>query len=284
MWHNPLMIQTAHSLEKSADKLSFIFLTLFMVLSLIVLSTTMQLEAVRDGQNLNPLIPWVTEATSHFSVIIAALTIPLMLTQYPISLDNIVRRLPVLIAGFAAFTILHILMMVALRKGLFPVLIGRKHEFGLLEPSVWLYEVRKDFMSYIYILAGFIANRHIAQLSLEAKAARSEAQSSGRLTLKSGGRVIFLAADEIIWAKSASNYVEVHTESGEHLARMTLSNLEKLLKDAGDNHIRAHRSYLIKRSAIREIIPTGDGDAKVILTNGTALPSSRKYRPALEAA
>ena len=58
-----------------------------------------------------------------------------------------------------------------------------------------------------------------------------------------GGRMVFLNAEEILYAKSGGNYVEVFTDSTMHLARMTMSSLENLLDETG-GHIRVHRSYI----------------------------------------
>ena len=85
----------------------------------------------------------------------------------------------------------------------------------------------------------------------------------------------------MIWAKAASNYVEVRTAHKTHLARMTLSRLNSLLSEAGDTHVQCHRSYLVSRAAIREIVATGEGDASLLLTNGEKIPASRRYRGGL---
>jgi len=279
--HNVYMKPNKHNLEYLADRRMIVFVVLFTALSWIVLSTSEQLEAVRTGDEINWIVPWLTEFTSHFVLICVALVIPVFLARWPLSLENWQRRVPVYIACFFVFSTIHILLMVAMRSAMFPFFLGESYEFGLMNPSVWVYEFRKDLMTFILVLSGFLTSRHIAQLQLEADGARHEARETGRLTLKSGGRTVFLKAEELVWAKSASNYVELHTQTGEHLIRMTLSNLDTLLSEAGDGHVRTHRSYLVQKSSIREIVPTGNGDAKVVLKNETSIPASRKYRPGL---
>ena len=169
-----------------------------------------------------------------------------------------------------------------LRKLSYPVLLDTSYGFGVGEPLNWIYEIRKDVFSFVLFMSGFLASRQIGQLKLEADIAKQDARANHQLTLKCGGRTIFMQAGEIIWAKAASNYIEVRTEHKTHLARMTLGRLKELLVEAGDAHVQTHRSYVVRQDAIREIIPTGEGDAKLVLMNGDEIPASRGYRKNLE--
>ena len=95
------------------------------------------------------------------------------------------------------------------------------------------------------------------------------------------GRTLFLNAEDVIYAAAASNYVEITTQHGTHLARMTLSSLERLLAETRTNHIRVHRSYIVHGDHIQEIIPTRDGNVTIQLDNGVTLTGSRGYRDRL---
>ena len=89
--------------------------------------------------------------------------------------------------------------------------------------------------------------------------------------------MLFLDAEEILYAKAAGNYVEVFTENTMHLVRITLSSLEALLSEAG-HHLRVHRSYIVRKSAISELKPNGEGEAVIFVPNQVQIPVSRNYR------
>lgn len=166
-----------------------------------------------------------------------------------------------------------------------PLLFG--HGYDLLGDSplqVILYEYRKLLPGYLGALGLIYTFRQMAMMPLELEAARNEARTSQRLTLKCGGRVMRIEAEGFLNAKAAGNYVELRLATGQHLARMTLSVLERQLNEAGVDAVRVHRSWLVNRAAITEIAPTGEGDVSIRLSNGELIPGSRRYRDQLEAA
>jgi hypothetical protein len=285
-WQKRPMQNKSENLEvaadRRADKSSLIIVWAFVCLSWIVLSSSEQMEASKSGLDVFWLEPWLTQLTSHIAIIGSILLIPFFLNRFPLSWTNWKKQLLIYVGLFFIFGALHIILMDVFRHLSFPIFLGRPYYEGLFDFNLWIYELRKDAYSFLLILSFFVTGRHIEQLRLEARSHLKDAKDTGRLTLKSGGRTILLNAQDILWVESASNYVEIHTEQGMHLARMTLSSLETLLSEAGDNHLRVHRSYLVKRNALREIIPSGEGGASITLTDGTKLPVGRKYRPNLE--
>ena len=62
---------------------------------------------------------------------------------------------------------------------------------------------------------------------------------------------------------------------------MTLAALETQLRLAGVDAARVHRSYVVNQARISEIIPSGDGDFRVRISDGTELRGSRRYRGSL---
>ncbi|MGD8326518.1 MAG: LytTR family DNA-binding domain-containing protein [Sphingomonadales bacterium] len=267
--------------DQRADKRMFLVILGFVVLSWLILSTSDHMEDSAAGIEFYWLKPWVEQLTSHLAIIPAFLVIPWLLNRVPLSLEGWPRVLPHYALGFVAFGIIHVGLMDVLRSISYPLLLGKPNPETLLGPDLWVYELRKDIYTYLLVVLSFRAMRHIEQLQLEAQNIKEQARQSGRLELKSGGRHVFLDAGDILWAKAVSNYVEVHTAQGHHLIRMTLTALEGLLREAGDAHIRIHRSYLVKRDSIREVVPTGDGGAVVKTVDGLDLPASRKYRNSL---
>eukprot|EP00903_Cladosiphon_okamuranus_P002609 g2607.t1 len=155
--------------------------------------------------------------------------------------------------------------MVALRKLGWPLLFEGPYVFGLDQPLIWFYELQKDAYTFLLLTSIFWVGRFAARQRLEKEGRREEAKESGRMTLTSGGRIYVVNADEVRLAKSAANYVEIELERRQLLVRMTLSDLERLLMAAGDNHIRIHRSCIVHKSDIEELRPNGDGTASGVV-------------------
>jgi two-component system LytT family response regulator len=101
-----------------------------------------------------------------------------------------------------------------------------------------------------------------------------------RLMVKAGGRVLFLKTDEIDWIEAYDNYVRLHAAGKAHLLRQTMSELEVAL--APEQFARIHRSAIVNLDRIKELQPLFNGEALVLLQDGTELKLSRSRRESLE--
>lgn len=263
--------------DQRADRRTWVYFAVFLFASFLVTSLSDQHDIQKAGLPYANM-PWLAQATSHLVILAMTPFITFMLSRFPLA--DWRRTLPVHAVAVVMFSVVHILAMVALRKLLAPVFFGVTYDFGLTDLSTWLYEFRKDVLSYALIAAIFATNRLAEQRGMEARAAQKEASERHRLTLKSGGRTYFVDADDIIWVRAASNYVEVVTPARTYLARATLTELEKLLTAAGGSHARVHRSHLVNLEKVSEIRPTGEGDVTLTLESGDVVPGSRRYRDA----
>ncbi len=102
-----------------------------------------------------------------------------------------------------------------------------------------------------------------------------------RLPIRSGGRVFFLAIEEIDFLEAADNYVRIHARGVTHVVRQTLQSMEQSLSPS--SFVRIHRSTIVNVQCIREIQPWFGGEYMVELHNGTKVYTSRRYRARLEA-
>jgi two-component system LytT family response regulator len=102
---------------------------------------------------------------------------------------------------------------------------------------------------------------------------------SARFIVKSGGRILFLGADDIAWISAADNYVYLHVNGASHLVRTTLRALERTLEPG--RFVRIHRSAIVNVASIDRIEPLAHGDAEVVLRDGTRLTASRTFRDRL---
>ena len=269
---------SAQNADLLADRYAWLAVILFVLLSLLIEGTTKQMEIARSGATFpgGAAAEWLFEISSHLAIIAMAWVVPLWLYRYPLSLRNWRRRLPNYLAAFILFSVGHILLMVAIRKVVWPMIAAGQYEFGLLTFEPWAYEMRKDMFSFVLVLSTFVTSRHISALNEERGAARADAKVTGQLRLKSGGRQIIVPAEDVISASAAGNYVDLRTQTGHHFVRLTLSELYAVLNDAGVDPVRLHRSHLTVRAHLREI-----GASDVSLSTGERLPLGRSYRAAL---
>ena len=106
------------------------------------------------------------------------------------------------------------------------------------------------------------------------------AGQSGRITVKTDGRLVFLSPGEIVRVAAADNYVMLHLATGRLLVRETMAAIETRLGSL--DFVRISRSAIVRRDQIREIRPAQHGDYTVVLRDGTPLPLSRSLRGQLE--
>jgi hypothetical protein len=259
--------------DRKADRWAMVGFVIFMLASFVIQATSIQLEDRRTE-----LEPWIREAASHLSLLFLVPFFPRILDIAPLSHSRWRWSVPVHLAACLGFTVLHVLGFVLLRKLTYPVFLGHTYHFGLTDPLNWIYEGRKDAYGYGITMLMFALARMAMQSRLEARAMDEVASREKRLMLKSGGRTILLNAGDVIHAKAAGNYVEIATAGKTHLVRMTLTELERLLEEAGSRHVRVHRSHIVHLDHVMVITPTGEGDAMIELDTGEIVPGSRRYR------
>jgi len=110
----------------------------------------------------------------------------------------------------------------------------------------------------------------------------NDLKSSSHIIVKDVGKVRLIDVKDIIWVNGAGNYVELHFSKCDTpvLHRETMKNIEKKLEPEG--FIRIHRSTLVRKQAISELMPTDSGDYKIKLKNDIYLNLSRRYKSCLE--
>ncbi|HEY6633739.1 MAG TPA: LytTR family DNA-binding domain-containing protein, partial [Rhizobiaceae bacterium] len=218
------------------------------------------------------------ELTSIAALLAAFPVAMLVERRFPLTAETWKRSLVSYAAASILFSAVHIGIMILLRKLAFGLAFGLPYAFVDDFVHDTLYEYRKDLIPYAAIIAVLCLVRQVEESRLEAAAARADARDTGRLTLKSGGRTIYLDARTFDWAEAAGNYVEAHAGGRIHLARISLSALTEQLADAGVDVAQIHRSRIVNRARIEEVLPSGDGDFRIRLRGGTELRGSRRYR------
>lgn len=133
----PTMDHTASTdiaTDRQADRVSDRYIALFVFLSWITLSASAHIDGIKAASHEPAIQYWFAQLTSHLIIMLVTLIIPVLLNRFPITRETWPQFLAAFGIGFAVFTVVHILAMVALRKLLWPILIGGHYEFGLAEP------------------------------------------------------------------------------------------------------------------------------------------------------
>jgi two-component system LytT family response regulator len=111
-------------------------------------------------------------------------------------------------------------------------------------------------------------------------ALQAKSHSLDRVLIKTGGKAFFVKTDEIDWVEAEGKYVRLHAGQQSHLLREGIGELELQLEPK--KFLRIHRSTIVNVERIKEMHPWFHGDYEVVLTDGTRLQLSRRYRSRLK--
>ena len=104
---------------------------------------------------------------------------------------------------------------------------------------------------------------------------RARRRRAARLVVRTGGKTVFIRADEIEWVEASGNYVRLHANGQPYVLRDSMKNMETKLDP--DMFVRIHRSAIVNVDHIRELEPYFHGEYVVILRDGTRLMASRVF-------
>lgn len=235
-------------------------------------NTINALSVLRDQPHLNPREPFVWEYSSALLVIALIPGMGWLLRLAPPERGGWLKFILVHLAGTLAFCLLHVGGFWAIRR--FVYALAGSHYGGV----DWLYEYRKDFMTYV----GFLLILGLADWAAQLWARGRVPAGGPRLYhLRDGARTVRVPLEEIVAVTSARNYVEFHLAGGRRpLVRETLGKVEADLAAAG--FLRTHRSWLVNPTHVRTVTPGTAGDFRLELATGLVAPLSRRFPQALE--
>ena len=104
----------------------------------------------------------------------------------------------------------------------------------------------------------------------------AEDHREATITIESGGRVLFVDRDDVLFVSASGDYVRLHLRDGSYLYRAAMATLEERWSSAG--FVRIHRGYLVALRHIDEVRvePTRGHQVRI----GThELPVSRRLTP-----
>jgi two-component system LytT family response regulator len=101
----------------------------------------------------------------------------------------------------------------------------------------------------------------------------SLAEKSQRLVVRVKNEIKIIPVDQVSYFEAADDYVNIVTESGVFLKKMTMKSLEEALSP--DRFARIHRSYILNLNEVTRIEPYEKDSYLVFLRNGKKLPVSK---------
>jgi two-component system LytT family response regulator len=107
-------------------------------------------------------------------------------------------------------------------------------------------------------------------------AATAHAGYLQRISVRVGEHIRVVAVDAIDWIRADGNYVQIHADGAHYLHRETLSHLLEALDPT--RFLRIHRGVIVNVERIREVHPLFNGNAEIVLRDGTRLDLSRRFR------
>jgi hypothetical protein len=224
--------------------------------------------------------PAVWEGSSGVVLLSLAWAPMWAIRRFPVSGPAGGRHLALQLALTIPFSLVHVGAMVALRKAAY-ALAGDDYGFGA-NWNTWLYEYRKDILSYALFAAIYwLCARLIGSAAPARPAHDAGVAARDPVVIDEGQRVLRVAPAEILAARSAGNYVEFLIADGRRpLMRATLAGIDEQLAPKG--FVRIHRSWLVNPVHVAAIEAEGSGDYGLTLGDGTQVPLSRRYRHAME--
>jgi hypothetical protein len=253
------------------------------------------IDARKAGLGIPAWQPVAWELSSHLALLVLVPAVVVFERRFPLDHDGWRRNWAWHLAGSVAFSLVHTLLMVGLRHGVY-AWAGLRYDFGGW-PEKWPYEYLKDIRTYALILIAIFSYR-LFMLRLQGEARVLDAPENAptppapepgdaparpeRFLVRKLRREFLIAADDIDWLQAQGNYVGLRVGGHDYLLRATLTDFLTQLDPA--RYVRVHRSYAANRDRIREIEPLDGGDARLHMRDGTQVPCSRRYRAGLAGA
>ena len=248
---------------------------------------TVTMEMERSGLDFPALGPAIWEWSSNLMLLALVPALVWFTRRFPLHLDTWRRQLPWYALASVAHSLVHVLGMVALRKGAY-VAMGEHYDFGDW-PRELLYEYIKDvrtFLGAVLLIQGyrFLLRRLQGEASLldapdDDAPPVEPVDRPERFLVRKLGREFLVPAADIESLQASGNYVNLRVRGRDYPLRSTIAALEARLGPA--RFQRVHRSHIVNLDHVAMIEPLDTGDARLHLKDGSTLPCSRRYRSAL---
>ncbi len=255
----------------------------------VVNSVIVNLDVSRARLGFAVWEPVVWEWSSNLVLLLLVPAVIAFERRFPIHFGTLRRSLPWHIPAAMVFSVAHVVAMVGLRELAYTAM-GGEYNFGPW-PRELGYEFLKDSQTYAGILVT-VGLYRLLLLRLQGEARLLDVPDEGppvepverpdRFLVRKLGKEFLVAANDIEWLQASGNYVNLRVRGHDYPLRITMAAIEPRLDPA--RFIRVHRSYMVNLDQVAEIQPQESGDARLVMRDGSPVPCSRRYRPALRGA
>jgi DNA-binding LytR/AlgR family response regulator len=249
-------------------------------------SVTALMDVRRRGLPFADWEPVLWESSSAVAFLLLVPCVVWLTRRISLFGDNWRRILVTYLLASVAYSLAHVLLMVAMRHGVYG-LMGGQYSFGPWAREL-AYEYMKDFRTFFSVVL-MIEFYRFALRRLQGEARMLDtpdnepaADRPERFLVKMLGREFLVPTDKIEWAQAAGNYVNLHVGERDYPLRSTLGGLSERLDP--NRFVQTHRSWLINLDHVGEIEPLDTGDARIHMHDGSIVPCSRRYRDSLKQA
>ena len=249
-------------------------------------SLTTNMDVSRLALGFERWQPVVWEASSAIAALALVPLVVWFTRRWPLHLDNWRRMLPAHLLASVAWSVLHVVGMVAIRKAAYATQ-GQHYDFG-----TWWWEFGYEYLKDIRSYAGLVLVIEAYRLILrrwQGEASLLDAPDDGppveplerpeRFLVRKLVRESLVAANDIEWMQASGNYVNLRMRGHDYPLRSTIGAIEAKLDP--DRFVRIQRSYIVNLDQVASIEPLDTGDARVHMKDGSNLPCSRTYRGGL---
>lgn len=264
----------------------------YWVVGFLFSATVNSVIALMDVERAHlPFASWQPILWEWSSILVLLALVPAVIAferRVPLLFSTLPRNLGWHVLGSMGFCLVHVLVMVGIRKAVYAGM-GQQYDFGFW-PRELAYEYLKDVRTYTGILTTVLVYRWFL-LRAQGEASLLDLPDEGppvesverpeRFLVRKLGKEFLLAASDIEWLQASGNYVNLRVRGHDYPLRTTMAALEPRLDP--NRFIRVHRSFMVNLDRVLEIQPLEAGEARLLMADGSRIPCSRRYRPALRA-
>ncbi len=185
--------------------------------------------------------------------------------------NNSIARIVYLLIIGALFSVLHIFIFTCFFIFISNVFFTPPHRFSAIFKSALSNQLYIAFI--LYTIGPFIYVNYIRKNKPKSK---SPQLFSDKISLKIGSTIKSIQVDSIHLITTDRPYTIVHTSSEKFLQDKSLKDFEKELDPT--HFYRVHRSAIVNKAFISEMISRKNGDYDVKLSNGLSIRFSRHFR------
>jgi hypothetical protein len=249
-------------------------------------SLTTNMDVSRLSLDFAAWQPVAWESSSAIAALALVPAVAWFTKRWPLHLDTWRRMLPAHLLASVAWSALHVIGMVAIRKAVYATQ-GQHYDFG-----TWWWEFGYEYLKDVRSYAGVVTTIEAYRLILrrwQGEASLLDVPDDGppvesvdrpeRFLVRKLGREFLVAANDVEWMQGSVNFVYLRMRGHDYPLRSTIAGIEGKLDP--DRFVRVHRSYIVNLDQVGSIEPLDTGDARVHMKDGSNLPCSRTYRGGL---